>query len=202
MSFNVHVAKPGEASFVHTVSADNADGSRTRLTHPALDGDPAARLIVTQNWNPAGSAGVYNRSAVGVRWAPLSQRWQITNLDGTDLPLGASFNVLIPQPVCADADFDGICDGEDRCPFHAARHNLADVDGDRRGDECECGDADGDGKVAVSDIVAINEMIFGRREPSPLCDANGDDRCDVGDIVAANAGIFGRELHCARHPAP
>jgi hypothetical protein len=202
VSFNVHVAKPTETSFVHRVTAGNTSGSRSRLDHPDLDGNPAARLIVTQNWNPPGSLGVYNDHPAGVRWEPTSARWQIVNLDGADLPLGAAFNVLIPEPVCPDADFDGTCDADDLCPHFAARHNLADIDEDGRGDECECGDANGDGRITVADLVAINDVIFGRRPSRALCDANGDGLCNVNDIVAANRGIFGAELYCERHPAP
>jgi hypothetical protein len=202
VAFNVHVATPTETSFVHRVSAANRLGARSRIDHPALDGKPEARLIVTANWSPPGAGGVYCKSPVGVRWDKLSGHWQIEALDGAELPLGAAFNVLVPAPVCPDADFDGTCDADDLCPHFAARHNLADVDEDGRGDECECGDASGDGRVDVSDLVAINQMIFGGRTTTPLCDANGDGRCDVSDIVAVNRGIFGAELHCARHPAP
>jgi hypothetical protein len=202
VSFNVHVARAGETSFVHRASAGNTSASRSRLDHPELDGNPAARLIVTQNWNPPGSLGVYNDHPVGVRWDPVSAHWQIVNLDGAALPIGAAFNVLIPEPVCPDADFDGTCDPDDRCPHFAARHNLADIDEDGRGDECECGDANGDGRHTVADIVAINAMIFGHAVTRPLCDANDDGRCDVRDIVAVNRGIFGAPLYCERHPAP
>ena len=43
---------------------------------------------------------------------------------------------------------------------NAAANQSADTDQDGRGDECECGDANLDGRVNVQDIVATNVSIF------------------------------------------
>jgi hypothetical protein len=59
-----------------------------------------------------------------------------------------------------------------------------------RGDACECGDANGDGKVDVADLVAANNCIFGTCINRDLCDADGNGTCDVADIVAINLEIF------------
>ena len=100
-----------------------------------------------------------------------------------------------------DADGDGVPNLLDTCPFYATPEQV-DTDGNGRGDACECGDQNGDGALSVSDIVAINEAVFGGQPASPLCDANGDGACNVVDIVAVNAAIFGGETFCARHPRP
>jgi len=48
------------------------------------------------------------------------------------------------------------------------------------------GDANGDGKVSISDIVYLITYIFkGGAEPFPPCKANvnGDNKVSVGDVV-------------------
>jgi hypothetical protein len=102
-----------------------------------------------------------------------------------------------------DADFDGISDDADACPYFSDPLQ-ADRDGNGRGDACECGDQSGDGRVDVRDLVAINGAIFDPARITPLCDANNDGLCNVADIVAANAEIFSRRptSTCARQPVP
>src|SRR5436190_6366629 len=54
--------------------------------------DPKRVIVVTQNWNPVGPAGVYNRTEVGVS---LKQGgWFIESVGKTEIASGASFNVL------------------------------------------------------------------------------------------------------------
>jgi hypothetical protein len=103
----------------------------------------------------------------------------------------------------ADGDTDGIADAFDNCPFHASA-DLADADGDGRGDACECGDQTGDGMNTVSDIVAVNLAIFDPTLITPLCDANGDGSCNVSDMVAINTEIYspGNTSTCQRQPLP
>ena len=102
----------------------------------------------------------------------------------------------------SDSDGDGIADAEDRCPAFASP-DQKDSDGDGIGDACQCGDANGDGRVNVSDIVAANEMLQGKSAASPLCDADRSGGCDVSDIGAINAAIFGScSAVCGRNPTP
>ena len=101
-----------------------------------------------------------------------------------------------------DTDGDGVSDASDNCPSFANAQQL-DSDGNGRGDDCECGDQDGNGRVNVSDLIAINLAIFNPALATPLCDANGDGLCNVADIVAANRTIFvPRSSTCARQPVP
>jgi len=116
-------------------------------------------------------------------------------------PPESAFGTLRSQSLQFDADGDGISDAADNCPSWLNPDQL-DVDRNGRGDACECGDQDGNGRVDVADIVAINIAIFGGQPVSALCDANGDGRCDVADIVAVNRRIFGGPAYCARYPAP
>jgi hypothetical protein len=109
------------------------------------------------------------------------------------------------QVSCADGNQDGdlLCNAADNCPFFSSP-NVADADGDGRGDVCECSDQNGDGENTVSDLVAINVAIFNPARATPLCDGNGDGDCDVTDIIAANVEIFSPTSTsiCPRQPVP
>jgi hypothetical protein len=111
-------------------------------------------------------------------------------------------STTLPLPP-ANRDCDGLADSVDNCPFHASP-NTTDADGDGRGDVCECGDQNGDGRNTVADLVAINLAIFNPSLATPLCDANNDGQCNVGDIVAANVEIFTPTSTsvCSRQPVP
>lgn len=117
---------------------------------------------------------------------------------------GAYFSTLtsttLPLPP-ADRDCDGFPNVSDLCPYYASA-SILDTDGDHRGDVCECGDQNGDGRNTVSDLVAINLAIFNPGLITPLCDANGDGLCTVSDIVAVNIEIFSptNTSTCARQP--
>jgi hypothetical protein len=116
-------------------------------------------------------------------------------------PLASNMRFVVRGEL--DTDGDGIADPVDRCPFLASP-DQTDTDGDGRGDRCECGDQDGDGRNTVLDLVAINAAIFQPALATPLCDANGDGQCNVLDVVAANAEIFspGSTSTCAAQPVP
>ncbi len=76
----------------HVAAAGNTVGSLTLITHPELDDRPNAILLVTPNTSfPA----ALDERPVGVGYA-LHQNWGIVNEDGADMPLGATFNLLIP----------------------------------------------------------------------------------------------------------
>ena len=74
------------------------------VDNPFTNGNPSARVLVTQNWNPDGEAGHYNPHNIGVSYD--GKRWRIFNQDGAAMPFGASFNVRIEgdaPPVVAPA---------------------------------------------------------------------------------------------------
>jgi hypothetical protein len=100
-----------------------------------------------------------------------------------------------------DGDCDGILDADDNCPG-LRTSNVDDADRNGIGDECECGDQNGDGTVDVMDLLAINAAIFTPGLATPLCDTNDDDLCDVQDILGANAKVFGAPAYCASYPTP
>lgn len=90
-SFNVFIPN-GSNYFVHTANDSNIVSNWTTIDHPSLNGDPAANLFVTQNWNPPGSPGIYNNANIGVWY--FSSLWTIFNQNRNPIPQGASFNVF------------------------------------------------------------------------------------------------------------
>lgn len=93
----------GGVRFTHTADAENTDGYATFLDHPLVNQNQDAVIVVTQNWNPKGSAGVYNDHPIGVYFDPnLGGSWAIYNEDIAAIPEGASFNVLV-LPAGPDA---------------------------------------------------------------------------------------------------
>lgn len=90
-------ANPRPEAFVHEANPENISGNSTYLDDAALNGDPAAIISVTQNWNPGGGNGTYNESSVGVWYDADRERWAIFNQDRAEMPGGASFNV-VSQP--------------------------------------------------------------------------------------------------------
>jgi len=89
-AFNVFVATDLSNVFAHTATVTNTVSNVTYLDHPSLNGNPAALVLVTPNWT-----GVYNAHHIGVYYSTGMQRWAIFNQDLSNMPEGASFNVLV-----------------------------------------------------------------------------------------------------------
>jgi hypothetical protein len=125
---------------------------------------------------------------------------------GTPVTATGSFPVAGPTITltgAADRDGDGIPDASDNCPWFANPSQL-DTPGTGRGNACRCGDQNGDGRVDVLDLVAINVAIFNPPLVTALCDGNNDGLCNVIDVIAANVEIFspGHTATCSRQPVP
>ena len=128
--------------------------------------------------------------------AAPSAEWALGPIDG-------GVNQMQSQAPQLDAEADGVPDASDNCPAWP-NPSQSDVDANGTGDDCECGDQNGDGTVNVSDIVAINRAIFRSEPASALCDANGDGLCNVSDMLAVNREIYspGSTSTCGRRPVP
>jgi sortase A len=85
----------GSGHFVHTATEENTEDDRTYLDDDLVNGDSDAEISITQNWNPGGGGGTYNRHYVGVEYDPARERWAIFNRDGSEMPQGAAFNVVL-----------------------------------------------------------------------------------------------------------
>ncbi len=89
--YNIFVADSADTNaFIQEAAAGNIDGNATVISNPYLDGNPNARILVTQNWSVN---SVYNNHSVGA-WYNGSN-WTIINEDQADMPVGAAFNVYI-----------------------------------------------------------------------------------------------------------
>jgi hypothetical protein len=93
--YNVLIPGPASGVFVHTATAGNIDGQSTYLDHPLTNNQPDALLFITQNWNPGGGGGTYNDHPVGVWYSESEGKWAIFNQDLAEMPVDASFNVLV-----------------------------------------------------------------------------------------------------------
>lgn len=95
LAASVAAASAEAGAFVHKADVTNTVGYWTLLEHPSLV-DLNTVPVVTQNWNPGGVGGTYNDHPIAVYFdIGGSEQWLIFNLDEADIPLGASFNVLV-----------------------------------------------------------------------------------------------------------
>jgi hypothetical protein len=94
-AFNVHIPVEDSTVFLHEATAANTSGNYTLIDNPLTNNDPNATVFVTQNWNPAGEAGVYNKHVIGVWYSTTQQKWSVFNQAGAAMPDGASFNILV-----------------------------------------------------------------------------------------------------------
>jgi len=126
--------------------------------------------------------------------------FEIPDVDGDDDIRTPSFEensfsgeTRAPSNPCAagsDKDGDGICDIDDNCPF-AGNTDQQDRGGvanpgaptgsiaDGIGDACQCGDANGDGRVTSDDSAALERCLD---ESAPACENERDVvmKCGVG----------------------
>lgn len=90
-------------TYLHKSTVDNTDGHITQIDHPDCNGNPNAKVIITQNW---GTNGKFNNHEVGVYYNGV--RWAIYNEDKADLTVGAAFNVLIVKEELASTNNDDL----------------------------------------------------------------------------------------------
>lgn len=95
-SFNVFVLTAGAGTFVHTATAGNTSSDHTYIDNPLTNGHPNAIVFITQDFNPGGTGGTYDNHPIGVFYT--GGKWAIYDQDGVDVPLTASFNVLVLVP--------------------------------------------------------------------------------------------------------
>ncbi len=84
-----------EVIFVHRATEENVSQNSTYIDHPISNSNPDAILVVTPNWNPEGSLGIYNDHPIGVWYDSEAQRWAVFNQDLADMPVEAGFNVRL-----------------------------------------------------------------------------------------------------------
>jgi hypothetical protein len=88
-----------EVILLHQATEESVSKNSTYIDHPSSNSNPNANLVVTPNWNPQDSPGIYNNHPIGVWYDSETQRWAIFNQDQAAMPIGAGFNVsLHPHP--------------------------------------------------------------------------------------------------------
>lgn len=100
-AFHVLLDLDSNTSYVHSAAAGNISANNTTLDRSGLNGSPSALPVVSQRYNPN---SIYNDSGIGV-WYDGS-RWRVFNQAPVGglapaMPVGASFNVLVPNPLFA-----------------------------------------------------------------------------------------------------
>ncbi|HTO53308.1 MAG TPA: hypothetical protein VMR50_07975 [Myxococcota bacterium] len=151
------------------------------------------------SFDGAGTVGGVTFNARDVLdWDPGTGSYSIAYAgDAAGWPRGA--NLL---DVSGFSDGDGVIGAADNCPF-VANSDQSDVGGigaaagpDGIGDVCQCGEVDGDGRVApsdlaqirrglaASDLVAFPERcnVIGAVDPTLLASGMRRD-CDIADVV-------------------
>lgn len=89
--FNVMVSDPGSNAFVHQVAAGNLRTTySSTIDHASVNNKPGARIFVTPVWEQSTD---YNNHPVGVVY--INNRWEIINLNKSNLPVGLKFNVIV-----------------------------------------------------------------------------------------------------------
>ena len=78
-----------------TAAAGNISGNILTLNDPHLNGKPGLKLIVTQAVLASGA--VFNNAPIGVFYDTTAKEWKIFNENIAAMPVGAIFNVLIPE---------------------------------------------------------------------------------------------------------
>ena len=86
----------GTTTLVHRATVENIVDNSTYVDNPAANGNPDAVILVTQVWQPDGTA--VNAHPTGV-WYDENRggRWAIFNQDLEPMPNNAVFNVVISE---------------------------------------------------------------------------------------------------------
>lgn len=100
-------SEPAEAQvtvtshFVWTADSANTAGDSAYIVNGATDGEPNDLLFVTPNFTPNGLCGCvsYEPDPIGVWYNSSYSEWAVLLEDGSAMPVGLSFNVLVVPKV-------------------------------------------------------------------------------------------------------
>jgi hypothetical protein len=91
-------APANKAVFTHTATDANSRGDYTYISHPAIDGDPNAVVLVAQSTDRGNARGASYDHNIGVWYEGVNEKkWAIFNQDRAAIPAGRTFEVIIPQ---------------------------------------------------------------------------------------------------------
>lgn len=93
--------------FIFTTTSTNVNLFFAFINNAATNGAPNAVVFVTPAYDPGGVCGCVNDpSPVGAIWASGANEWALENQDFTDMPVGASFNILVVQKPMSQVFID------------------------------------------------------------------------------------------------
>ncbi|MCX6317226.1 MAG: membrane dipeptidase [Bacteroidetes bacterium] len=93
--FSITWFNANDNNFFQKASPNNLSNGRMLIEHPLLNNNPAANFYASQVWNPGGIGGVYNNAEMAVSYDAAMGKWVISNVNGTPVPDGASFNIAV-----------------------------------------------------------------------------------------------------------
>jgi len=213
LSFDVTVALPGgvvaddedAVSFAGGVFTSLFDGSAANvpssLDLDGLDRLPDGNLLLS--FDTSGSiGGVPFDDEDVLEWTgPAPGTFEMA-YDGSlvDADWGAADLDAVSAVATADGDGDGFPDGSDNCPL-VANPGQDDVGGvgvnappDGIGDDCQCGDVNGDGKVTASDAALIQRALLipptATMSQPAYCDVGGSAGCSVSDLAIVRRALL------------
>lgn len=96
-AFNVWVVPSSDHPFVWKATSASLGSDYTVIDNATTNGDSTGWLLVTPNWNPPGSGGIYDNHPIGVFYT--GGKWAIFNQDLASIPVGASFNVVNVESI-------------------------------------------------------------------------------------------------------
>ena len=97
VTFNITWKNADENAFYQKSTVANMVNGRMMIDNTALNKDPAAAFYVSQVWNPGGGNGVYNNADIDVEYDKAAAKWLVKNTNGTAIPAGAAFNIMITR---------------------------------------------------------------------------------------------------------
>jgi hypothetical protein len=91
-------APANKTVFTHTATDANSRGDYTYISHPAIDGDPNAVVLVAQSTDRGNARGASYDHNIGVWYEGVNEKkWDMFNQDRAAIPAGRTFEVIIPQ---------------------------------------------------------------------------------------------------------
>jgi hypothetical protein len=91
-------APANKTVFTHTATDANSRGDYTYISHPAIDGDPDAVVLVALSTDRGNARNASYDHNIGVWYEGANEKkWAIFNQDRAAIPAGRTFEVIIPQ---------------------------------------------------------------------------------------------------------
>jgi hypothetical protein len=95
INFNLTWKNAEASAFFIKASSANLINGKMAIDAAALNNNPSAGFYASQVWNPGGVGGVYNNADISVVFDKSLLKWLVQNANGSALPEGAAFSIII-----------------------------------------------------------------------------------------------------------